>query len=109
MSYFNHITSMKIVQDIPDLVRPSKHQEERKAPAEFHFVGAENRVRGHILFSYNTKTGEWKQAPIRRDVQVGLDGKPVFKTIVVKEPDCVYVQALNLRNAQKRIERSDLL
>lgn len=96
---------MKIVPDIPFLVKPNKQQEERKAPAEFHFVGAENRVRGHILFSYNTKTGEWKQAPLRREAQVGIDGKPVFKTIVAKEPDCVYIQALNLANAKKRLAR----
>lgn len=96
---------MKIVPDIPSLVKPNKQQEERKAPAEFHFVGAENRVRGHILFSYNTKTGEWKQAPLRREAQVGIGGKPVFKTIVAKEPDCVYIQALNLANAKKRLSR----
>lgn len=96
---------MKIVQDIPSLVKSNKQQEERKAPAEFHFVGAENRVRGHILFSYNTKTGEWKQASLRREARVGIDGKPVFKTIVAKEPDCVYVQALNLANAKKRLAR----
>ena len=96
---------MKIVPDIPSLVKPNKQQEERKAPAEFHFVGAENRVRGHILFSYNTKTGEWKQAPLRREAQVGIDGQPVLKTIVAKETDCVYIQALNLTNAKKRLAR----
>ena len=96
---------MKIVPDIPLLEKTNKQQEERKAPAEFHFVGAENRVRGHILFSYNTKTGEWKQAPLRREAQVGIDGKPVFKTIVAKEPDCIYIQALNLKNAMKRLSR----
>ena len=96
---------MKIVHDIPSLVKPNRQQEERKAPTEFHFVGAENRVRGHILFSFNTKTGEWKQAPLRREVQVGIDGKPVFKTIVAKEPDCIYIQVLNLANAKKRFAR----
>lgn len=94
---------MKIVPDIPSLVKPNKQQEERQAPTEYHFVGSEKKVRGHILFSYNTKTGEWKQAPLRREAQIGIDGKPVFKTIVAKEPDCVYIQALNLANAKKRL------
>lgn len=97
---------MKIVPDIPYLAKQhNKQQEERQSPTEFHFVGAENRVRGHILFSYNTKTGEWKQAQLRREAQVGIDGKPVFKTIVMKEPDCMYIQALNLANAKKRLSR----
>lgn len=96
---------MKIVPDIPSLVKPNKQQEERQAPTEYHFVGSEKKARGHILFSYNTKTGEWKQAPLRREVQIGIDGKPVFKTIVTKEPDCVYIQALNLANAKKRLSR----
>ena len=96
---------MKIVNDIPSLTNPNKQQEERKAPAEFHYIGSVNRVRGHTLFSFNVKTGEWKPAPLRREAKVGIDGKPIFKTIVAREPDCVYIQALNLENAKKRLFR----
>lgn len=98
---------MKIVPDIPSLGMPSKQQEERKAPAEFHFVGSVRRVRGHTLFSFNWKTGEWKQAPLQREAKVGIDGKPVFKTTVAREPNCVYIQALNLENAKKRLYREN--
>ena len=96
---------MKIVPDIPSLGIPSTQQEERKAPAEFRFVGSVRRVRGHTIFSFNWKTGEWKQAPLQREAKVGMDGKPVFKTIVAREPNCVYIQALNLENAKKRLRR----
>ena len=99
---------MKIVPDIPSLVKPNKQQEERKAPAEFHLVASVKRVKGHILFSYNTKTGEWKQAPIKREVTLDMEGNPIFNTSVAIEKDCVYIQALNLANAKKRLSRLNL-
>lgn len=98
---------MKIVPEIPSLAKEhNKQQEERQAPTEYHYVGSEKKVRGHIVFSFNQKTGEWKQAEVRRDVEVDIDGKPVFKTIVAKEPDCIYVQALNLANAKKKLNKN---
>ena len=94
---------MKIVPDISALERTqTKQHEERLAPAEFHLLGQLKKTRGHTLFSYNTKTGEWKVAPVRREVVVGTDGKPIYKTDIVIEKDCIYYQALNLKNAQKK-------
>lgn len=98
---------MKIVHDIPFLHRENdKQQEERQAPAELKFVGSQKKNKGHILFSYNEKTGEWKQAEIKRNVEIGIDGVPVYKTDVTKEPNCIYIQALNLKNAKKRLKKS---
>lgn len=97
---------MKIVPDITFL--PEKHnrqQEERQAPSELKFVGATKRVRGHILFSYNEKTGEWKRAEMKRNVEIGIDGLPVYKSEVTKEPNCIYIQALNLNNAKKKLRK----
>lgn len=94
---------MDIVPDIkPFAESQNKQAEERQAPAEFHFIGSVKKTKGHTLFSYNNKTGEWKQAPLRREAQVGLDGKTVYRTIVAREPDCIYIQALNMKNAIKK-------
>ena len=69
---------MKIVHDIPFLHRENdKQQEERQAPTELKLVGRQKKVKGHILFSYNEKTGEWKQAEMKRNVVIGFDGLPV--------------------------------
>ena len=98
---------MKIVHDIPFFYGiNSKRQEERQAPAELKLVGQQKKVKGHILFSYNEKTGEWKQADVKRHVAIGFDGLPVFKTEVTKEPNCIYIQALNLKNAKKNLLKS---
>lgn len=97
---------MKIVHDIPFLHRQNdKQQEERQAPTELKLVGHQKKVKGHILFSYNEKTGEWKQADVKRNIEIGLDGLPVYKTEITKEPNCIYIQALNLENAKKRLKK----
>lgn len=97
---------MKIVPDIPLLHRNGdKQQEERQAPTELKLVGSQKKVKGHTLFSYNEKTGEWKQTNVKRNIEIGLDGLPVYKTEVTKEPNCIYIQALNLENAKKRLKK----
>jgi len=97
---------MKIVHDIPLLYRKvDKQQEERQAPTELKLVESQKKVKGHILFSYNEKTGEWKRADVKRNIEIGLDGLPVYKTEITKEPNCIYIQALNLENAKKRLKK----
>ena len=68
-------------------------------------VGSQKKVKGYILFSYNEKTGEWKQADVKRNIEIGLDGLPVYKAEITKEPNCIYIQALNLDNAKKRLKK----
>lgn len=97
---------MKIVHNIEDIVFESAEtQEERTAPVEYHFVGSQRKVPGHILFSYNTKTGELKQANIEREVSVDINLEPQFKTSVTREKDCIYIQALNEKNARKKLRK----
>lgn len=97
---------MNIVPANPLAEKIDKQQEERKAPAEYRYIGSARRVKGHELFSYNTKTGELKRAGLKREVQLTLPGKlPVVRTRATMEPDCICVQALNLANAKKRIRK----
>lgn len=99
---------MKIVNDLHSQFNNNpKQQEERQAPTEFHYVGSQKKVRGHILFSYNTKTKEIKPAEFKREVEIGMDGLPVYKTIAIQEKDCIYFQALNLKNAMKKINKKE--
>ena len=64
---------------------------------------------GHILFSFNRKTGEIKRASITHKVSIGLDMKPITTTKTVIEPDCYYEQALNEKNFRKRLKRIGLI
>ncbi len=34
-----------------------------------------------------------------------MNGTVVNKTVVAMEPDCIYIQALNLKNAKKKLQK----
>ena len=92
-----------IIPQNPLLEILDKQQEERKAPAEYHYIGSVRRVKGHTLFSYNTDTKALKRADMQREVSVGIEGKPKYNTKTLREKNCVYIQALNLENARKKL------
>ena len=89
----------------------SKEQIEylQKQQTEYKLVNRIKKNPGHILFSFNRKTGEIKRASIIHKVNIGLNGLPVTKTETVIEPDCYYEQALNENNFRKKLKRIGLL
>jgi len=95
----------QIVPQNPFLVKLDKQQEERKAPAEYHYVGSTKRVKGHTLFAYNTISKAIKPADIQREVSINIDGSPFYSTKTLQEKDCIYVQALNAENAKKKLRK----
>ena len=100
---------MKLIHDILQ-DRPANAQEAKaQAPKEQRFLGSEKRVKGHILFEFNTKTGDLSPCQLTREVSVGLDGNPVYLTKAYKRADCVYVQALNEKNALKKLLKGKII
>ncbi|HJF99353.1 MAG TPA: hypothetical protein K8V61_08700 [Bacteroides clarus] len=89
----------------------SKEQIEylQKQQSEYKLVSRIKKNPGHILFSFNRKTGEIKRASITHKVSIGLDMKPITTTKTVIEPDCYYEQALNEKNFRKRLKRIGLI
>lgn len=89
----------------------SKEQIEylQKQQTEYKLVNKIKKNPGHILFSFNRKTGEIKKASIIHKVSIGLNGLPITKSETVIEPDCYYDQALNEKNFRKRLKRIGLL
>lgn len=75
----------------------------QKKKNEFHLIGQEKRIKGHTLFCFNVATKKIKVAPIKQDIMMGLDGVVIYKNSVTIEKDCVYVQALNEKNARKKL------
>lgn len=101
---------MNIVPDILDNLSDRERQEQvQKKKHEFHFIGDERKAKGHTLFAYNTVTKEIKQAPISRTVEIGIDYQPIYKNKVCVEKDCIYIQALNKKNAFKRLKREGII
>lgn len=75
----------------------------QKKKNEFHLIGEERRVKGHTLFCFNEVTKKIKVAPMVQKVEIGLDGSVIYKNNVTVEKDCMYVQALNEKNARKKL------
>lgn len=76
---------------------------------EYKLVNKIKKNPGHILFSFNRKTGEIKRASIIHKVAIGLNGLPVTKAETVIELDYYYDQALNEKNFRKKLKRIGLL
>ena len=74
-----------------------------KKHKEYHLIGKQRKVRGHTLFEFNRKTKEIRPADISKEVVVGMDGNPIYKTRTYVHQDCFYIQALNVRNAKKKL------
>lgn len=89
----------------------SKEQIEylQKQQTEYKLINRIKKNPGHILFSFNRKTGEIKRASIIHKVAIGFNELPVTKAETVIEPDCYYDQALNEKNFRKKLKRIGLL
>ena len=85
-------------KDIDDL----RTEQVQKKKNKFHLVGEERRVKGHTLFCFNEVTKKIKVAPMNQECMLGLDGSVIYKHNVTVEKDCVYIQALNQKNAIKK-------
>lgn len=88
-------------KDIDDL----RTEQVQKKKNEFHLVGEERRVKGHTLFCFNVVTKKIKVAPMNHECMLGLDGSVIYKHNVTVEKDCVYIQALNQKNAIKKLNK----
>ena len=75
----------------------------QKKKNEFHMIGQERRIKGHTLFCFNLVKREIKVAPMNQEIEMGLDGSVIYKNNVTVEKDCIYVQALNEKNARKKL------
>lgn len=85
-----------------DDVRIEQSVKEQK---EYKLIGHSRRVPGHTLFSYNTVTGEMKPADVERRVFMLYAGEVGHQVRVNVEPNCIYGQALNLKNWEKKIRK----
>lgn len=80
-----------------------------KKQHEYKHVGKLRKVPGHTLFSFNCQTKEIKPAKFEREVSIGIDRQPIYKTRCVIEPNCFYEQALDEKNFIKRLKRLGMI
>ena len=100
---------MKIVTD--NLPAPKAELEvQKKLKQEFKLIGQAKFNPGLQLFSFNTETYELKKAMfLEQKTAYFMDIKNnVRKKKVNVEKDCIYFQALNMKNAIKKIVKQGL-
>jgi hypothetical protein len=76
---------------------------------EFRFVGKIMRKPGHTLFAYNTETEELSIVDIERKVSINFNGKATYSSKAIAQKGCVYVYALNKKNAIKHLIKSGII
>ena len=96
-----NLTPHEQQKDIDDL----RIEQVVKKKNEFHLIGAQRKIKGHTLYAFNTVTKEIKVAPVERKVFFGFNGNMTYKNELTVEKDCIYLQALNEKNAKKRLVR----
>lgn len=76
---------------------------------ELKYVGSKRHQAGHTLFSVNTKTGEIKKAIVKKcDTCLFPTGEPLWNPKVIVEPNCIYIEALNIENLKKKLKKQRL-
>lgn len=89
-----------------DEVRYEVEQEKRK---ELVLIRKEKKVPGHTMFSYNTVTHEIKPAKIVYTTDYDYHTRqPINAPKLITEPNCIYRQALNVKNLIKRLQREGI-
>ena len=80
-----------------------KRQHEQKKVATWR------RMPGHTVFSFNTKTKELKVAKLVEEVAISFSRTAVSNRRIYVEKDCIYIEALNRKNAEKQLRREGLI
>lgn len=90
---------------IPEDKEKERIEMQQKKQQEFKKIGSTRRVPGHTMFCYNTETLVLKKADMVYSDSVDLRGIPLHNAKVVIEKDCIYLQALNFKNAIKHLKK----
>lgn len=93
---------MKLAQD-PETF--DRQEVVAKKKLQYRLIDSVKRIAGLELYEYDLTTGVLSKVQVKREVQVGLDGKPVYKTQAFQRELCLYVQATNEKNAMKKVRR----
>ena len=86
-----------------------RQEQVAKKQKEYKLIGKQRKVPGHTLFEFNKKTHEIRPAQVTRDAALTTTGKPVFHTRTDIHEDCFYLQALNIKNAEKKLKKLGML
>jgi len=91
--------------------KPIEIVAEQQQKKEIKHIGQQRKVRGHILWEFNERTRILKRAEFKKTTVyitgTGMSPESVTEThkVVVNE-SCIYFQAMNEKNARKKLIKS---
>lgn len=82
----------------------------QKKQQEYRLIGKQRKVKGHTLFEFNRETKEIRPADVAHTAYIDVcTGRPVYKNRADIKQGCFYIQALNKKNAQKKLRKLGML
>ncbi|MBO5933039.1 MAG: hypothetical protein J6Q19_04865 [Bacteroidaceae bacterium] len=96
---------------VPEIINKNNIRTEvkQKKQSEFHLIGNQNKTPGHKLFEFNKTTKMIREADIKADAILDCYGTIHKETKVFVKQDCFYIQALNRKNAEKKLKKIGML
>lgn len=92
------------LDNIPDsILTKDQISKVQKLQTELTLIDSVKKIPGHQLFELNVDSGELSLADVKTEVKLGSNLLPVYHNSIVIKPRCIYVQALNRKNAEKKI------
>lgn len=87
----------------------TKYECEQQKRKELVLLRNEKKVPGHTMFSYNLETHEIKPAKIIYSTDYDYwTRQPIQRPRLITEANCIYRQALNVKNLIKRLKREGI-
>lgn len=88
---------------------PTRTERFERQKQEQRYLGSTNLLPGMRLFEFNYKTGECKEVDMNSTLELDVTTRKhsVRRSVKVQyNPDCVYLQALNPRNAMRKLVKA---
>lgn len=88
---------------------PTRTEQLERQKQEQRYLGSVTRLPGMRLYEFNYKIGECREIGTETTLEIDVTtGKPVTRRAVKVQynPDCVYLQALNNRNAMHKLVKA---
>lgn len=109
--YLNYNNMKSILPDTPQAQGGEVRQEQvAKKQKEYHLIGKQRKVAGHTLFEFDRQKKDIRRADIAHTAYIdACTGKPVYKNRADIKQGCFYIQALNAKNAAKKLHKLGML
>jgi hypothetical protein len=71
-----------------------------------HFAGVIQPQKGQKVFEVNEKTGDVTEAEYRQNTTTFIVGQKLEPPRLIMKPNCVYIPAMNVKNAVKKYAKN---